>query len=204
MTAISEAEMVGRRFGKLVVLSLVESTRERGQRYWICRCDCGYEKAIQGHSLRSGNTKSCGVSEQCVRTFKHGHSSTTLLSPTYHSWMGMKGRCRQGWREGAKNYIGRGITYDQRWEKFENFLADMGERPPECDSIDRRDNDKGYSKENCRWATWTEQARNRRNSKTFTYEGRTLPIAEWAEECGISYVAAYKRIIRHGSLELPR
>jgi hypothetical protein len=117
--------------------------------------------------------------------------------------MGMKARCRQGERKSAKYYIGRGISYDPRWEKFENFLADMGERPAECNSLDRRDNDKGYFKENCRWATATEQTRNRRVSKTFTHEGRTLPIAEWAKERGISYIAAYKRIIRHGALELP-
>jgi hypothetical protein len=202
MKALTEAEMVGQRFGKLVVLGLAGKGKRRGKRYWLCRCDCGYEKSIEGHSLRNGNTKTCGV--KCIRTFKHGHSSSTFLSPTYHSWMGMKARCRQGWRKGAKYYIGRGISYDPQWEKFENFLADMGERPAECDSLDRIDTDQGYSRANCRWATWTEQARNRRNSKTFTYEGRTLPIAEWAEKRGISYIAAYKRIIRHGSLELPR
>jgi hypothetical protein len=115
----------------------------------------------------------------------------------------MKARCRQGWRKGAKYYIGRGISYDPYWEKFENFLADMGERPAECSSLDRKDNDKGYSKENCRWATVIEQARNRRNSKFHTQDGRTLPVAEWAKERGISYMAARMRIIRHGALELP-
>jgi hypothetical protein len=201
MTAISEAEMVGRRFGKLIVLGLAERRGPHGGRYWVCRCDCGFEKAILGHSLRSGNTKTCGV--QCVRTFKHGHSSSTFLSPTYNSWMAMKARCRQGGRKGAKYYIGRGISYDPRWEDFATFLADMGERPAECNSLDRRDNDQGYFKENCRWSTPIEQTNNRRNTKFYTQDGRTLPVAEWARERGISYMAARMRIIRHGSLELP-
>jgi transposase len=114
----------------------------------------------------------------------------------------MKQRCRSSIRDNAQHYVGRGISYDPRWEDFEAFLSDMGERPKGC-SLDRADNDKGYSKANCRWATPTEQTRNRRIAKMFTYEGRTMPIAEWAKERGISYSVAYARIRSRGALEFP-
>lgn len=192
--------MIGQRFGQLVVLSPVEG---RGDRRWLCRCDCGREKTVIGYNLRSGNSKACGLCRRpTFGALKHGHSTKTTISPTYHSWTAMKARCHDSTRDNAHCYVGRGITYDPRWEDFANFLADMGERPAGR-NLDRRDNDQGYFKANCRWATPTEQTRNRRIAKTFTYEGRTMPIAEWAKEYGISYYVAYARIRSRGRLELP-
>jgi hypothetical protein len=114
----------------------------------------------------------------------------------------MKARCLDSSRENAKYYVGQGISYDPRWDNFEAFLADMGERPAGR-NLDRTDNGKGYFKANCRWATPTEQTRNRRCAKSYTQDGRTLPVAEWAKERGISYGAALGRIQRHGALEFP-
>jgi len=91
-----------------------------------------------------------------MANLKHGYHG----SRTYKSWCSMKCRCNwTGWSK-YKFWGGRGIKYDPRWERFDNFLADMGERPIGT-SLDRIDNDKDYSKENCRWATATEQNRNR-------------------------------------------
>ncbi len=95
---------------------------------------------------------------------KHGHLWNGEYSPTYHSWQAMLGRCRYIKRDKEDKYINRGIRVCDEWLNFENFLLDMGVRP-EGTTIERKDNNKGYFKDNCCWATPTEQARNRRNTK---------------------------------------
>lgn len=105
---------------------------------------------------------------------QHGHTVGKTYSPTYHSWQAMLARCRYRHRDVDSKHIGRGITVCERWKEFDNFLADMGERP-DGTTIDRKENDKGYSPENCRWATPTQQARNRRNAR-LNYE-QALDIA---------------------------
>lgn len=127
----------------------------------------------------------------------HGHKSMTGASPTYESWRAMKRRCRDLTRENAQHYAGKGINYDPRWEHFEAFLEDMGERP-EGLTIDRIDNDRGYSKENCRWATPKQQTHNRGIVRLATIDGVTKPLAVWCEERGISYGAALQRIDYRG------
>lgn len=90
---------------------------------------------------------------------KHGHAIGSNYTSTYKSWKNMKTRCNLSGRHGAANYNGKGIRYDPRWEEFEAFLTDMGERPPGM-TLDRKDNSKGYYADNCRWATSRQQARN--------------------------------------------
>lgn len=99
---------------------------------------------------------------------RHGHTVGRKYSPTYHSWQAMLARCRYEQRDDKAKHCGRGITMTPRWLTFEVFLADMGERPDGM-TLDRRDNDGDYTPDNCRWATPTTQARNRRNAK-MTYE----------------------------------
>lgn len=110
---------------------------------------------------------------------KHGMSRTA----TYNAWVLMKHRCKPHSKD-APNYAGRGITYAPEWESFDAFLCDMGARPPGT-SIDRIDNNKGYSKENCRWATPQQQAENRRGVHRIQWRGRTMTLAALAKESGV-------------------
>ncbi len=112
----------------------------------------------------------------------------------------MKRRCGHRRKENAEHYVGKGITYDPRWKEFEAFLADMGERPAGM-TLDRRDNDKGYSKANCRWATPTQQTRNRSIAKLVTYQGRTMALGDWTDELGLNYALVCQRLGADWSVE---
>lgn len=155
--------LVGERFGRLVVVERSGSTPKGGAR-WLCRCDCGSDATVAAGNLRGGSTRSCGClgSElSSARAATHRMSKT----PTYVSWSAMIQRCTNPKAHGAHNYSGRGIGVCERWRSFENFLSDMGERPAGA-TLDRfPDGDGNYEPANCRWATKTEQARNARYTK---------------------------------------
>lgn len=132
--------------------------------YWTCRCDCGRIVEVRRGHVVSGATKSCGChrsTSAAQRATRHGHAARGRHSTTYDIWTGILQRCRNPNYPHWELYGGRGVTVCDRWLKFENFLADMGERPAGL-SIDRIDNDRGYEPANCRWATRSQQNKNRR------------------------------------------
>lgn len=103
---------------------------------------------------------------------------------TYNSWHCMKQRCKNPNTVQYKYYGGRGIGYCPGWEHFDNFLADMGERP-EGMTLDRIDNNKDYSPQNCKWSTSEDQVNNRRNTKMIEYAGKTMTLPQWAKFLGV-------------------
>ena len=201
-------DLTGRVFGRLTVLGYSHTTiTPSGQKkpHWLCRCECGAEKAIQGCSLTNGTTRSCGCwksEEVRTRMTKHGHTSWHgPRTPTYRCWRAMLGRCYRVNDSGFKYYGGRGISVCERWRDFRNFLADMGERPTLAHSIDRIDNNGNYEPGNCRWATALQQGRNSRKTVQVTLNGETHCISEWMEILDLNVHTIKDRLHRGWSYE---
>ena len=116
-------------------------------------------------------------------------------TPTYQSWQAMRQRCLNPNHPHFHNYGGKGIAICDRWNSFQNFKADMGERPAAC-SIDRIDSSKGYTPSNCRWATRTEQNRNNSQNKLIVYKGDTKCLSAWCELFGLRYHTIYARLYK--------
>lgn len=196
-------DLIGQKFGRLTVLRFVDQTKFRHSR-WLCKCDCGIEKIIVAYDLKNGHTKSCGClqKEQLrIATTTHGHSKNGKMSLTYKTWTGMMQRCSYVGHNQYEDYGGRGITVCKRWSKFINFLMDMGERPGKGYQIDRINNNKGYSKNNCQWVTPKQNSRNKRNNRLITYKGKTQCLAEWAEQFDIDYYTLKWRLNNGWSIE---
>lgn len=185
---------IGTKFGMLTALERAPD-KIKAQTRWLCRCDCGNLSEVYATHLRSGNIKSCGcnrLAAQKLAVTTHGKTKT----PTHVTWQTMKQRCLNPRAKDFHKYGGSGITVCDRWLSFDNFFADMGERP-EGMTLDRIDNSGSYSPDNCRWATPTEQQANRKRTKFLTYNGETLPMSEWARRVGMRNKNLYMRI-RYG------
>jgi hypothetical protein len=205
-------DLTGHHYGRLTVLSPAESppgVKSRDQ-YWRCVCDCGTEHTASAkglrHSGKATGTQSCGclhrersAASAAVSSFRHGHARVGMATPEYRSWCALVKRCTSPQDPNYPSYGGRGITVCERWQNsFENFLADMGRKPSQQHSIDRIDNDGNYEPGNCRWATRSEQSRNRRDRILVTFNGRTMFLCDWSAKTGISVGTLHYRLYNRG------
>jgi len=185
----------GQQFGMLTVLEFSHKDT-RSNAYWRCRCSCGELTIVQGSNLKSGCTVSCGCYRK-ARLVTHGMAGSSI----YKAWDSMLHRCTNPNNKRYRDYGGRGIEVCDSWFKFENFYADMGPRPTAKHSIDRIDNNGPYCKENCRWATPTEQGANQRSNRMLTHEGITLTVAQWSQRVSLSRSVIWMRLSRGWSVE---
>ncbi len=195
-------DLVGQRFSRLTVGSLVEMTSQGAR--WLCRCECGAEVIVSRGNLATGNTKSCGCLRRDVsseRSLTHGATQGATRTPEYEIWASMIQRCRNSKAKAFSNYGGRGISVCARWSDFENFIADMGPRPSPEHSIERDENDGHYEPGNCRWATRPEQARNKRNNRRIETPAGSMLLADAAAYANIPTSVLWKRLHRGWSTE---
>ena len=189
-------DLTGQTFSNLFVIKFL-CINNRNKSYYLCRCTCGKEKPVRIDHLRSGKTTSCGhVGNQ------HSVESCTThklsYNPLYFVWYQMMTRCYNKKFQDYHNYGGRGIEVCAEWFDISKFVFDMSDGYKAGLQLDRIDNDKWYSKENCRWATRKENNRNKRTNLFVTIMGETLTMIEWSEKTGIGYgtlISRYKRKI---------
>ncbi len=201
-------DLEGRTLGRWTVLGFMGTVL--GHRFWCCKCSCGTVRRVSGSSLLHPKepSTSCG----CFRNevflsyrVKHGMAA----SPEYAIWTGIISRTTQSSIKQWHRYGGRGIIMCDRWRHdFPAFLASVGKRPTPKHSIERKDNDLGYTcgecehcklniwPMNCRWATCKEQSRNTRRNRFVTFNGITATIPEWSERTGISPSTIYQRLFK--------
>lgn len=191
-------DLTGKRFGRLVAIKRGEDELRKDGRHnstFICQCDCGNIVRVVSSRLKSGNTQSCG----CLHKQKtseinksHGMRNTRI----YGIWCRMKQRCYNPNSIDYKEYGGRGISVAEEWKNsFENFMEwSMISGYSDNLTIDRKDNERGYSPDNCQWVSRSIQSNNKRNNRKISFNGKIQNISEWAKETGISRATIAKRI----------
>lgn len=186
-------DLRGQKFGRLTAIQFAYKCNKIY--YYKCVCECGKECVkSRGYLIYESSSihKSCGCwRKEQQQLYRERTCEFYRRIPGYNSWMAMKGRCCNPNNSQFHDYGGRGIKVCDRWlHSFENFLADMGERPGKEYSIDRIDNNGDYCPENCRWATRGEQGNNKRNNILITYQGRTQTFRQWCRELDLPYYSA--------------
>jgi len=194
MSITSKKQMINLKFGLFTVLNEVENRNKNGHILYDVICECGNKKTVLGSSLRNGGSKACNSCKHKI-TGTHGKYKTK----EYKTWTSMRFRCDA--KKNYKNYSLKGITVCDEWNDFNVFLKDMGLAPTKKHSIDRINVHKGYSKNNCRWATDKVQARNRTNNRLIEYNGQVKCISEWCEVLNMPHNTFSNRLKRGWSIE---
>lgn len=189
MSKSFKVDLTGKRFGRLTVLEFVPNGKN-GNSYWKCRCDCGNEPIINGGLLKLGHTKSCGClnrEEKTKRIIKQSTTHNSSRTRLYNIWKKMKQRCYNSNHTYYRDYGGRGILMCDEWKNDFVAFRDWAMENGYADelTIDRIDNNKGYSSDNCRWVDKKSQQRNKRNNVYVEYEGEEKTLSEVAELLGM-------------------
>ena len=196
MTKVTD--LTGQQFERLTVIRRHPQSNARHQAQWECKCNCkeGNIVLVPTTSLTRMITRSCGCLRKEIasnQSTKHGMRNTA----EYSVWSGIKNRCYNEKEKSYLDYGGRGIVMCDEWkDSFEAFYRDMSLRPSSVHTIERNDNDKGYSKENCHWSTRKEQANNRRTSLYYELNGESKTLQEWCDELDLKYSTLYARLKR--------
>lgn len=191
---VKAQKLIGEQFGRWTIVEAIPHGFSK------CVCICGNYKTLRTSHLLRGASKSCGCYARDVtikRKLVHGQSYTA----TYRIWCSMRSRCSDKNSPKYKDYGGRGITVCERWNSYENFLEDMGEKPQGM-SIDRINNAGSYDPTNCRWATSKEQGSNKRNNKYIKFNGETKTASEWSRVYGLSLTTLNRRIDQGWPVEI--
>lgn len=189
---------IGKKINRWTIIGPSDSGAYR-VRKWLCQCECGSEpRMVMERRIKNGESKSCGCwrKENAPRLATiHGRS----YSAEYSVWGTMIARCSNKKHAQYKHYGARGISVCHRWRySFENFYQDMGDRPSAKHSIERIETNGNYEPDNCRWATITEQANNRRNNVIIECDGERKTISQWADVSGVSRSIIKERYCRQG------
>ena len=174
-------DLTGRAFSRWSVLAY--AGRNSHKHVWLCNCECGREKVVDGQSLKAGLSKSCGCLKGELAKQKatvHGSSGT----PEHTAWLGMWERCTNPKHKSYPAYAARVPSVE--FEQFERFLEEVGKKPSPAHSLDRVDNKVGYIPGNLRWTTSRRQANNTSANVHITYRGVTRTMAEWARYVGMA------------------
>lgn len=195
-------DLTGMTFGRWKVIERAENNA-RGDAMWLCECSCENhtKRIVMGNSLRQGKSQSCGCLNKEINSSKGKHyQSKTRL---YNIWLNMKDRCKNPNNKFYYNYGGRGVTVCPEWDNDYCIFRDWAINNGYQDNltIDRLDNDKGYSPDNCRWATRQQQSNNLKKNIILEYNGEKHTMAEWSRILNISYMALCHRIERGWEVE---
>jgi hypothetical protein len=186
-------EVIGKVYGRLTVLSKAKSVNKRRMVLVRCSCEKATEKILALNRLKIGDTASCGCirSENLTsRSLTHGLTKHRL----YQTWANMLYRCENPKARNYADYGGRGIIVCDRWKDVSKFIEDMFPTHLEGLTLDRKDNSKGYSPENCRWISPHGQNRNMRSNVNVTLDGKTKCLKDWCGELGMNYGTVKQRI----------
>jgi hypothetical protein len=199
-------DISNQRFGRLIVVEKLATPRK-----WLCICDCGVETHVTGPNLRNGSVASCGcllrewsrklgadpdfIVKRSLKITRHGEKKRSGASEEYKTWLRIKSRCERTTDKDYLRWGARGIKVCSRWQEYENFILDMGRRPPGKTSIDRINPCLGYEPSNCRWASAKEQGETKTNNIACTFLGvKYTSLKDAAIAVGVNYRTVYTRV----------